>query len=113
MNYFEEIKVNGVNLHNTRYPDDTVLISKPQRQLQKMLNEPKKIGEQYEMPININKTECFVVIKLGTAPRVTLSLKETQLNRHNIVDILVYLFLVTEGALMKQTKELHWPNKHS
>ena len=41
--------MNGGNLNNTRYADDTVLISTSQRQLQKMLNELEKIGEQCGM----------------------------------------------------------------
>ena len=75
INYFEGIKVNGVDLNNIRYADDTVLISTSQWQLQKMLNEVEKIGEQYERSININKTECFAVTTLETVPRLTLFLK--------------------------------------
>ena len=56
INDFEEIKVNGVNINNIRYADDTVLISTSPRELQKMLNELEKIGEQYGMSINVNKT---------------------------------------------------------
>ena len=49
INDFEGIKVNGVNINNIHYTDDTVLISMSQRQLQKMLNKLEKIGEQYGM----------------------------------------------------------------
>ena len=66
-----------------------------------MLNELEKIGEKYGMSINVTKTECLVVTKLETAPRLTLFLKETQLNRSNILDILVHLCQVTEGPLIK------------
>ena len=75
INDFEGIKVNGVDVNNIRYADDTVLISTSQWELQKMLNELEKIAEQYEMSINVNKTEYLVVTKLETAPRLTLSLK--------------------------------------
>ena len=42
-----------------------------------MLNQLEKIGEQYGMSINVNKTECLVVTrtKLETVPRLTLFLK--------------------------------------
>ena len=40
-----------------------------------MLNELEKIGEQYGMSINVNKTEYLVVTKLETAPRLPLFLK--------------------------------------
>ena len=75
INEFEGIKVNGVNLNNTHYSNDTALISMPQWQLQKMLNELEKIGEQYGMSINVNKAECLVVTILETVRRLTLSLK--------------------------------------
>ena len=40
-----------------------------------MLNKLEKIGEQYGMSINVNKTECLVVAKLETVSRFTLFLK--------------------------------------
>ena len=66
INDFEGIKVNEVDINNILYgyANDTVLISTSPRELQKMLNELEKIGEQYGMPINVNKTECLVVTKL-------------------------------------------------
>ena len=75
INDFEEIKVNGININNIRYADDTVLISTSPRELQKMLNELEKIGEQYGMSIDVSKTECLVVTKLERVPRLTLFLK--------------------------------------
>ena len=75
INDFEGMKVNGVNINNIPYADDTVLISTSPRELQKMQNELEKIGEQYGMSINVNKTECLIVTKLETAPRLTLFLK--------------------------------------
>ena len=71
INDFEGIKVNGVNINNIHYADDTVLISTSPRELQKMLNELEKISEQYGMSINVNKTERLVVTKLETVPRLT------------------------------------------
>ena len=64
-----------MNLNNARYADDTVLISTSQWQLQKILNKLEKVGEQYGMSINVNKTKCLVVTKLETVPRLKLSLK--------------------------------------
>ena len=75
INDLEGVKVNEVNINNIRYADDTVLISTSPRELQKMQNELEKIGEQYEMSINVNKTECLVVTTLETVPRLTLFLK--------------------------------------
>ena len=81
INDFGGIKVNGVNGNNIRYADDTVLISTSPRELQKMLNELEKIGEQYGMSINVNKTECLVVTNLETVPRLTLFLKGNLINQ--------------------------------
>ena len=54
--------MNGVNTNNIRYADNTVLISASPRELQKMLNKLGKIGEQYGMSINVNKTECLELL---------------------------------------------------
>ena len=67
--------MNGVDINNIPYADDTVLILTSPRELRKMLNELEKIGKQYGMSINVNKTECLVVTKLETVPRLTLFLK--------------------------------------
>ena len=75
INEFEGIKVDGVNIDNIRYADDTVLISTSQRPLHKMLNELGKIRELYGISINVNKTEYLVVTKLETVPRLPLSFK--------------------------------------
>ena len=91
----------GLNLNNIRYADDTVLISTTQRQLQKMLNELEKIGEQYRMSINVNKTECLVVTTLEAAPRLTLFFKENSIKQTEHFHILVNLLQVTEDALTK------------
>ena len=79
INDFEGTMVNGVNIDNIRYADDTVLISMSPRELQKMLNELEKIGEHNGMSINANKTECLLVTKLQTVPRLTLFLKENSI----------------------------------
>ena len=49
INDFEGIKVNGVNINNIPYADDTVFISTSPRELQKMLNELQKM---------VNNMEC-------------------------------------------------------
>ena len=67
--------MNGVNIKNIRFADDTVLISTSPRELQKMLNELEKISEQYGMSINVNTTECLVVTKLEIVPRLTTFLE--------------------------------------
>ena len=48
INDFEGIKVNGVNIRNIPDADDTVLISTSPRELQKMLNELKKLVSNME-----------------------------------------------------------------
>ena len=75
INDFEGLKVNGVNINNILYADDTVLVSTSTRELQKMLNELENIGEPYGMSINVNQTECLVVTKLETVPKLILLLK--------------------------------------
>ena len=103
INDFEGIKVNGVNINNIRYAHDTVPISTSPRKLQKMLNELEKIGEQYEMSINVNKTECLVVTKLETVPRLTLFLKENSIKQTEHFRYLVSL-ISSNGRFTNEIK---------
>ena len=98
INDFEGIKVNGVNINNIRYANDTVLILTFPRELQKMLNELEKIGKQYGMSINVNKTECLVVTKLETVPRLTLFLKGNSIEQTEHFRYLGSLILSNERS---------------
>ena len=95
--------MNEVNKNNIRYADDTVLISTSPRELQNMLNVLEKIGKQYGMSINVNKTECLVVTKLETVPRLTLFLKGNSIKQREHFRHLGSL-ISSNGRSTKETK---------
>ena len=55
------IKVNGENITNVRYADDTALIADSEKKLQdivdKIVTESQKLG----LSLNVKKTYCMVI----------------------------------------------------
>ena len=62
------IKVNGENINNIRYADDTALIAGSQEDLQKLLNTVVAESERMGLSLNVKKTECMVVSKKSVIP---------------------------------------------
>ncbi|GFO12049.1 retrovirus-related pol polyprotein line-1 [Plakobranchus ocellatus] len=66
------LKINGENVNNLRYADDTVLIAESGKQLQKLLDtvvfESKRMG----LSLNVKKTECMVISKKSSNPKCNL-----------------------------------------
>ncbi|XP_055384420.1 uncharacterized protein LOC129614059 [Condylostylus longicornis] len=57
----EGIKVNGININNIRYADDTTLIAGSIEDLQTLLNKVNHYSKQFGLHINIDKTKYMVV----------------------------------------------------
>lgn len=55
------IKVNGVYINNIRYADDSILIADNIEDLQQMIDELNRIGTNYGLKINSNKTKFMIV----------------------------------------------------
>lgn len=64
----EGILVNGVNINNLRYADDTVLIASSKEDLQNLFDVVVKESEALGLHINAKKTKCMVVSKSDTPP---------------------------------------------
>ena len=66
------IKVNGENITNVRYADDTALIADSEKKLQdivdKIVTESQKLG----LSLNVKKTYCMVISKKKETPRCHL-----------------------------------------
>ena len=66
------IKVNGENITNVRYADDTALIADSEKKLQdivdKIVTESQKLG----LSLNVKKTYCMVISKRKETPRCHL-----------------------------------------
>ncbi|GFO47127.1 retrovirus-related pol polyprotein line-1 [Plakobranchus ocellatus] len=64
------LKINGKNLNNLRYADDTVLIAESDEQLQKLLDTVVLGSERMGRSWNIKKTECMVISTKSSNPQV-------------------------------------------
>ena len=69
------MKINGQNLNNLRYADDTVLMAESDDQLQKLLDIVVLESEKLGLTLNLKKTECMVVSKKSVNPNCCLTSK--------------------------------------
>ncbi|GFO06926.1 endonuclease-reverse transcriptase [Plakobranchus ocellatus] len=66
------LKINGENLNNLRYADDTVLKAEPGKQLQKLLDTVVLESEKMGLSLNVKKTQCMVISKKSSNPKCNL-----------------------------------------
>ena len=57
------ININGRNITNIRYADDTILLTESEQQLQHTIDELDATYEQYGMAMNVKKTKTMIVGK--------------------------------------------------
>ena len=57
------LNINGENINNVRFADDTVLIAESEEDLQEMVNELNKKCSDYGMSLNAKKTKVMVIDK--------------------------------------------------
>ena len=55
------VKMNGENINNIRYADDTVLIADSEENLQSLLDITIEKSEEMGLTLNVKKTECMVI----------------------------------------------------
>ena len=72
------LKVNGENINNIRYADDTVLIATSEIDLQALL---VKESERKGLLLNVKKTECMVVSKKVVNPICKITSKGEQIKQ--------------------------------
>ena len=63
------IEVNGENINNIRYADDTALIAGSKKALQSLINIVVTESERMGLSLNVKKTECMVVSKKSINPK--------------------------------------------
>ena len=77
----------GVNIqwcqYNTRFADDTLLIAESEKNLQKLFNAIQKQCGNFEMKINVQKTEVMVFSKKQQPPKIKVSLNGEMLKQVN------------------------------
>ena len=59
----EGININGQNITNIRYADDTIILAESEQQLQHMIDKLVATCEQYGMAMNAKKTKTMIVEK--------------------------------------------------
>ena len=74
------IKVNGKNMNNIRYADDTVLFADSVQALQEIINRVNEEGKKYGLNINEKKTK-FMVISRDEHPDVVITINNRGINR--------------------------------
>ena len=57
------ININGQNIINIRYSDDTIILAESEQQLQCMIHKLDATCEQYGMAMNAKKTKTMIVEK--------------------------------------------------
>ena len=57
------ININGQNITNIRYADDTIILAESEQQLQSMIDKLGATCEQYGMAMNARKTKSMIVEK--------------------------------------------------
>ena len=55
------ININGTNINNIRYADDTALLASSNDDLQKLVDKVKKESDQQALNMNVSKTKTMVI----------------------------------------------------
>ena len=79
----EGAKVGGVNINSIKFADNNVLIAKSEKNIQKLLGAVQKQCKNFEMQINVQKTEVVVFSKKKQLPRIKVSLNDEMLKQVN------------------------------
>ena len=98
------LKVNGENLNNLRYADDTVLMAESVEQLQKLLDTVVLASEAMGLSLNVKKTECMVVSKRSSNPRCNLVSKGERIKQVTKFKYLGYL-ITSDGRCATEIRK--------
>ena len=69
------IKINGININNIRYADDTVLIADSEKELQNLVDKVEVESERLGLQLNVKKTYSMVITKKKKTPQCVLKTK--------------------------------------
>ena len=73
------VKINGENINNIRYADDTVLIADSEENVQRLLDITIEKSEEMGLTLNVKKTECMVISKKAIVPSCNLQSRGQQI----------------------------------
>ena len=69
------IKINGTNIKNIRYTDDTVLIADSEKELQNLVDKVEAENEILGLQLNVKEIYSMVITKKKKAPKCVLKTK--------------------------------------
>src|SRR5215469_11224399 len=88
----EEIRLNGYNINNITYADDTVLVADSEGKLQGLLNVLNVVSDRKSLKINKSTTEVMVISRTIINPRVNIRIDDylvKQVSRFNYLGSLI------------------------
>ena len=98
------VKINGENINNIRYADDTVLIADSEENLQRLLDITIEKSEEMGLTLNVKKTECMVISKKAIAPSCNLQSRGQQIKLVKKFKYLGYM-ITSDGKCITEIKK--------
>ena len=103
------VKINGENINNIRYADDTVLIADSVENLQRLLDITIEKSEEMGLTLNVKKTECMIISKKAIAPSCNLQSRGQQIK---LVKKFKYLgYMITSASLILKNRNISMTTK--
>lgn len=100
------LKVNGENINNIRYADDTALIAGSEKDLQSLLDIVVKESESKGLLLNTKKTECMVVSKKAINPKCNLKSKRLVIKQVQKFKYLGYMITSDGRCITEITRRI-------
>ena len=98
------VKINGENINNIRYADDTVLIADSEENLQRLLDITIEKSEEMGLTLNVKKTECMVISKKAIVPSCNLQSRGQQIKLVKKFKYLGYM-ITSDGKCITEIKK--------
>ena len=96
------ISINGNNINNIRYADDTVLIADHAENLQSLLNTVVARSAEYDQTIPTAKTKCMVISKSGDE-RCNLIMENNTIEQVQYFNYLGF-YITSDGRCTKEIR---------
>ena len=95
--------INGINIKNLRYADNTALLCLCPKNLQMLLDAYIKTGKPYGMEKNIKKTKTMVISMTSQSPRINITLEGSPIQQTNLITYLGSI-IKEDGRCEKEVK---------
>ena len=112
-NHIPGVKINGQNINNLRYADDTVLIAEDEASLKDLVTAVKDESEKCGLLMNIKKTKVMLLKMTPKRRKLASILTIKKLSRSNHLPTLVSLSQMMVKTEEKSEVELALLKMHS